>query len=112
MAISQSLESTPGQTEVPSASPKRVPRIWLTIGIVLSGVFVWSYWSTLEELVRTWNSSPDYSHGFLVAPLAVWFLWRRRATFPWQKLSPSWYGLSLIVLASAARMAAARFYFP
>jgi exosortase len=112
MATSQSLDSSPGQAEVPSASPKRVPRIWLTIGIVLSGVFVWSYWSTLEELVRTWNSSPDYSHGFLVAPLAAWFLWRRRATFPSALLAPSWYGLSLIALAAVARMVAARFYFP
>ncbi|HEV8003858.1 MAG TPA: archaeosortase/exosortase family protein, partial [Planctomycetaceae bacterium] len=89
MATSQSLESTPGQAEVPSPPPKRIPRIWLTIGIVLSGVLVWSYWSTLGELVRTWNSSPDYSHGFLVAPLAAWFLWRRRATFPSSQLAPS-----------------------
>ena len=112
MATSQSLESSTGQAEVPSPSPKRIPRIWLTIGIVLSGVFVWSYWSTLEELVRTWNSSPDYSHGFLVAPLAAWFLWRRRATFPSSLLAPSWYGLSLIALAAVARMVGARFYFP
>ncbi|HEX4070084.1 MAG TPA: exosortase, partial [Planctomycetaceae bacterium] len=73
---------------------------------------MWSYWSTLEELVRTWNSSPDYSHGFLVAPLAAWFLWRRRATFPSSLLAPSWYGLSLIAVAAVARMVAARFYFP
>jgi exosortase len=112
MATSQSVESATGQAEVAETPPKRVPPIWLAIGIIVAIVFAWSYWSTLEELVGIWNSSPDYSHGFLVAPLAVWFLWRRRATFPASQIAPSWFGLSLIALAALARLVAARFYFP
>ena len=93
-------------------SPHRIPRTWLTLGSLLS-------WPSscgpigprFVELVRIWNSSPDYSHGYLVIPLACWFLWRRR-TLPSSEAAPSWCGLSLIVLAAAARMVAARFYFP
>src|SRR6059058_2643969 len=42
--------------------------IWLTIA-------VWAYWPLILELVATWQREPDYSHGFLVVPLALGFLW-------------------------------------
>jgi exosortase len=59
-------------------------------------LFVWAWWPTLLELERTWNREPDYSHGYLVVPLALVFLWLRRDRFPSGKISPSWLGLLLI----------------
>jgi exosortase len=115
MVTSQPLASTSLETDEPQAvppSPNRVAPTWVAVAVGLLGVLAWSYWSTFVELVHIWDSSPDYSHGYLVVPLAVWFLWRRRGTLPWSELAPSWAGLSLIVLAAAARLAAARFYFP
>ena len=32
----------------------------------------------LYYMVRHWGSVDDYSHGFLVAPLALYFAWERR----------------------------------
>lgn len=78
----------------------------------LAVLFVWAYWSTLVDVVAHWNSSPDYSHGFLVAPLAAYFLWARRDSFPRSQISPSWLGLSLVALAGTARVVSARMYFP
>jgi exosortase len=51
-------------------------------GSVLAGAFAWAYWPTLVSLVAAWDREPDYSHGFFVAPLAVYFLWVRRDRFP------------------------------
>ena len=101
-----------GSQEASSSRLSRIPRAWLAVALGSLAVLAWSYWSTVVELVRVWNSSPDYSHGYLVAPLAAWFLWRRRGTFPWTALAPSWAGLSLIALAALCRLAAARFYLP
>src|SRR6476661_4712654 len=42
----------------------------------------WAYWPTLVEVVGTWWREPDYSHGFLVVPLAIAFLWIRRSGVP------------------------------
>jgi exosortase len=115
MATPQSSVSTVQATDpsqaVARTSGRAVP-VWAAVAVVLLSVLTWSYWSTFVELVGIWDSSPDYSHGYLVVPLAAWFLWRRRATLPWTEIGPSWAGLSLIALAAVARLVAARFYFP
>jgi exosortase len=87
---------------------------WLAIvyGTLLVAFGAWCYWLTLTELVRIWESSPDYSHGYLVIPLAVWFLWLRRDRLPRSRLAPSWWGFSLIGLAACMRLIGARFYLP
>ena len=115
MVTSQPTASKPPEADVPQAvspSSTRIAPAWIAAALVLLAVLAWSYWSTFVELVHIWDSSPDYSHGYLVAPLAAWFLWRRRGTLPWSEIAPSWAGLTLIALAAAARVAAARFYFP
>ncbi len=82
MVTSQPAASEPRIPERPSpsdfASFRRIPRNLVAAAAVLLSVFVWAYWSTFVELVHIWDSSPDYSHGYLVIPLAAWFLWRRR----------------------------------
>ncbi len=74
-------------------------------------VFAWAYWPTLGQLVGEWNRQADYSHGYLVPPLALWILWARRSSFP--GLSLKWAGLGLLLLAASVglRVFAARFYF-
>src|SRR5438477_38409 len=47
----------------------------LILGGLCFLVGLWAYWPTIADLVSTWNREPDYSHGYLVAPLAVGFLW-------------------------------------
>lgn len=51
---------------------------WLiTVSIVLATV-AWAYLPELLDLARTWRTDPDYSHGFLVVPVALLVFWRRR----------------------------------
>jgi len=77
---------------------------------VLVATAVWAYWPTLVELVETWDSQPDYSHGYLVIPVALCFLWARRQRFPGFSTSLAWPGLVLIGLAFAMRLVAARYW--
>ena len=85
------------------------------MGGLLAAVFFWSYWPTLRELVNTWNHVPDYSHGYLVAPLAVLFLWARRdrmptAATPAAAASPAWPGLVLVAIGLAMRFVGDWYY--
>ncbi len=64
----------------------------------------------LLGLVDQWNRVPDYSHGFLVLPLAACFLWITRDTFPGVEPQISWAGLLLIIVAGAIRFAGAWYY--
>ena len=89
-----------------------------TFLIALLAVVGWAYWPTLLGLVRTWDSSPDYSHGYLVVPLALYFLWARRERYPGLHWPASWsvaalwplaIGLLLIVASIAVRWVGARY---
>ena len=67
------LVASSGQN-VDLSAPGRMPELAFA-GLILAAAFVWAYWPTLVQLVDAWNREPDYSHGFFVAPLAIYFLW-------------------------------------
>ena len=56
----------------------------------------------LQHMVLHWRLVPDYSHGFLVAPLALYFAWERRDQFRREPIDPSWLGLIPLALGAAA----------
>lgn len=79
--------------------------------LLLGGAFLWSYWPTLQSLVEAWQTEPDYSHGFLVAPIAVWFLWMRRDAFPHEQIGMAVIsGLVLLAASGVMRWLAAYAY--
>jgi exosortase len=65
----------------------------------------------LVAIVNTWNSEADYSHGYLVAPLALFFLWARRESFPGIAAPAYGLGLALLAISVIIRYLGARFYF-
>src|SRR5262249_35421858 len=97
---------------VPAATSRNIPKSTWVFAALIATLAAWAYWPTLVDLVGHWNSSPDYSHGYLVVPVAAWFLWRRRDRLPWSQIAPSWGGLWLLGAAALVRLAAARFYLP
>lgn len=95
--------SSPGA----SATPRRPLAVLAACGA--AAAFAWAYWPTLVLLVNTWNREPDYSHGYLVVPLAAYFLWARRQTFPGLAAGLAWPGLLLLVLSAAMRWVSGRY---
>ena len=81
-------------------------------GVILAAAFFWAYWPTLAGLVDSWNREPDYSHGFFVPLLAIWFLWARRDLFPGMDRGALdvVFGLGLIAASVAVRALGAHFY--
>jgi exosortase len=56
----------------------------------------------LYYMVEHWNAVADYSHGFLVAPLAAYFAWERRRDLRRVAIDPSWWGVVPLALGTAA----------
>ncbi|MEX2119538.1 MAG: exosortase/archaeosortase family protein [Pirellulales bacterium] len=77
---------------------------------LLGSVFVWSYWPILAQLLKAWRLEPDYSHGFLVVPVALYFLWARRDLRPAADGRMAWGGLGLVGFALALRLAGGWYY--
>jgi exosortase len=99
----------PAAAEVAVGGPPTAVR--LAVAALAAAVGLWSYWPTLVTLVDTWEREPDYSHGYLVAPLALFFLWARREKFPgWGKPAYA-IGAFFLISATVIRYFGARFYF-
>jgi exosortase len=56
----------------------------------------------LYYMVLHWSEVEDYSHGFLVAPLALFFAWERRRDLRRASIGPSWWGVVPLALGTAA----------
>ncbi len=76
----------------------------------LTGLCVWIYWPDLLELVSVWQTNDDYSHGFLVVPIALFFLYVRRDKYPGIWGVPGWGGVLLLAVALLVRFAGQRFF--
>lgn len=64
--------------------------------LVLGTAFIVLYYFVLESLVRDWWNNPDYSHGFLIPLMSLYFIWDRR--YRLLSLSPFPSAPGLIVL--------------
>jgi exosortase len=74
---------------------------WIaTAALVTAAVGVFA--PILYYMFIHWKVVPDYSHGFLVAPLAAYFAWERRAKLRRTPVEPSWWGLVPLALGTLA----------
>lgn len=54
---------------------------WPLLSILLASAILWLmswYGETLSGMVETWLNSETFAHGFLIAPICIWMIWRRR----------------------------------
>lgn len=79
-------------------------------GFVALAAVVWAYWPTLAEMVDRWNHVPDYSHGYLVLPIALFFLWSRRSSCPAESACQSTWALLLLLAVGGMRALAGMYY--
>jgi exosortase len=64
------------------------------IGVLL----VLLYHRIAVKLVTDWYEIPDFSHGFLIPFFAAFVVWDSRRTLRQISITPSWAGLSLVLL--------------
>lgn len=64
------------------------------------------YWDLAAGAVRVWYNSPTYTHGFLIAPIAAYLVYERRAIFAALAPQPFLPVLVLMPLAGAVWLVA------
>lgn len=68
--------------------------------IILLTVLIFAvYRQTFITLVRTWETNPNYSHGYLIPPVVVLLFWREWKRFVAEIARGAMWGLALIALA-------------
>jgi exosortase A len=71
-----------------------VARSWPVAGVTLAIVIAWIvgwYWTTGAAMVEIWTRSETFAHGFVVAPISAWLIWRARAEVAALAPRPSWW---------------------
>ena len=68
---------------------------------MLLAAVLWLYRDVLWSLVRQWASDDNYSHGFLILPIAIYCAWERRDLLKRIDRRPHAAGLALVLFSLA-----------
>lgn len=89
---------TPADT---GSSATRARRTALVRFGVVTALALVVYAPILYYMTLHWREVQDYSHGFLIVPLALYFAWERRVQLMRAPLQGSWWGLLPLLLSTA-----------
>jgi exosortase len=70
------------------------PRSLVYQALVLIALTIAVYFPILQAMVHHWDAVPDYSHGFLIVPLALWFAYERKYQLEDAPIEGNWWGLA------------------
>lgn len=76
-------------------------RVLTTQALVVLGLVTIVYLPILEAMVRHWRMVPDYSHGFLIVPLALYFAYEKKYILAAAPVEGNWWGLAFMLVGSA-----------
>jgi exosortase len=77
--------------------------LWLS-GLAGFGILVVLFWPSLSHLVATWSSDENYSHGFLVPLISLYFAREAALRGPIERRGGLWIGAALLVCSLLGRM--------
>lgn len=69
------------------------------------GALLLLYRTVITDLVGDWATDGNYSHGFLIVPLALYFAWERRDRLAKVRTAPSLTGLLVVACGLATLIA-------
>jgi len=81
-------------------------RVYAVLALLI-GSFGLLYWPVLSKLVHDWGINDNYSHGYLIPPLAGYLIWERRQQLRAVPPNGTWFGL-VVVLGSLLLLLAGR----
>jgi exosortase len=73
----------------------RAQQQYVAAGLVL-GALVLVYWGVITGLISDWSTDDNYSHGFFIVPLALYFAWERRHKLTAAPQQPSLFGVIVV----------------
>ena len=78
-------------------------RVIFAGALVLAGIAI-LYRDVVPELIHAWSTDDNYSHGYLIPPIAAYLAWERRQLFLSAPIRPSAFGL-IVILGSVLVLA-------
>ena len=76
----------------------------LMLAAVMVPLCIWASYPSWASMVYEWSHTDDYSHGFLVVPATILFLYMRLDTYPGTRYKLDWVGLFPIFFYGVLRV--------
>jgi exosortase D (VPLPA-CTERM-specific) len=73
-------------------------RSWLLL-LVAIGLTTIAFWGGIDELISRWDKQEEYSHGYMLPFVALYFIWQKKNIIMQSEFKPSWWGVALIFAA-------------
>lgn len=72
--------------------------------VLAAGLLWFAFWyrDTLMAMVGIWERSDTFAHGYVIAPISAWLIWRRRHFIHGVPITPSLFGIVIGLGAGAA----------
>jgi len=58
-----------------------------------------TYWGGLSQLILRWEEQEEYSHGYMIPIITLYFIWLKKDELLQSKFSSSWLGLIIVIPA-------------
>src|SRR5215470_9354089 len=97
-----SSTASPGMTQ---SARERTKASLLALGTALIAIMI-VHIDTAASMVEIWNRSGTFAHGWVVAPISLWLVWRRRDALARTEFRPSYLGLTALALTGFSWMLA------
>jgi exosortase len=101
-SIEAAVEIPPERVGAAIDQARRRRKIYGALAFI--AITVTMYMPILRYMALQWYNDENYSHGFLIAPLAAFFAWERRGQLRQAAIVPSWWGLVPLALGSLTLM--------
>ena len=82
-------------------------RVWMSPALagVAMLVILAIFHATAADVVKVWNQSGTYTHGYVVLPLACWLMWRERVAILEVGFRPGWWALPAMLACAGLWLA-------
>ncbi len=69
--------------------------VWLPPTVALIGVLIVSalFWPTLYSMAQIWERSETFAHGYVIAPISIFLIWRMRDELAYLTPKVCWFAL-------------------
>lgn len=91
------LQSAPAPVSASGQAPTAA--LWL-LGLALLAPLL-AYRHSAAALAAIWARSDTYAHGYLIAPISLWLIWRARGAWITLPPQPAWAALGPLLLCGA-----------
>ncbi|WP_367847257.1 exosortase A [Rhodoferax sp. WC2427] len=83
-----------------SDSDRKIWRYAIFAFLVLISWVILLFWNTFSGMVSIWARSETFTHGFLVLPIVIWLIWRKRKLIVARLPDPNYFYILPIVAIS------------